>query len=57
MAVPWQQPEPFRTSAIRHSPAPAEDRNTEQIHEGIRQRQKSPNILDQPGNQLAKAVG
>jgi len=41
----------FRTSAIRHSLALAEGRNTEQIHEGIRQGHASPNILERPGNQ------
>ena len=51
MTALWQQPELFRTSAIRHNLAPAEDRNTEHIHEGICQSHASRNILDRPENQ------
>ena len=57
MTAPWQQPEFFRTSAIRHNLAPAEDRNTEHIHEGICQRHASRTFLTGLETSLAEAVG
>ena len=57
MTAPWQQPELFRTSAIRHSLAPSEDRRTEQIQEGIAKDMRGQTFLTGTETSLAEAVG
>jgi hypothetical protein len=52
MLAPWRQPELFLGEVIRNTLAPAEDQNTEQIRDKIRQAYIAVTFLIEPETRL-----